>query len=73
MQNKSYSYRDTDNNTYHIEQAANKKWVAIRINAGGHRKFFKQVEPHYDREFVCETLAIIADLHDWDIVNKEVG
>jgi len=44
MPNKPKRYIDPKGNTYHVEQAANKKWVAIRINAGGHRKFFKYCE-----------------------------
>jgi len=68
MPNKPKRYIDPKGNTYHVEQAANKKWVAIRINAGGHRKFFKHVEPHYDKEFVCDSLSVIAGLHDWSVI-----
>ena len=32
------SYTDDDGNTYRVEQASNKKFVTVRINAGGNRK-----------------------------------
>lgn len=32
------AYTDDDGNTYRVEQATNKKFVTVRINAGGNRK-----------------------------------
>lgn len=59
-------YRDTEGNTYGIEQAVrNGRWVVIRTNEGGNRKAAKQLFPVGNPGAVQKALDDHAKLNGW--------
>lgn len=63
------AYADDDGNTYRVEQASNKKFVTVRINAGGNRKLLKLIAPSSTRDNAQRMLDTLAEQSKW----KEVS
>jgi len=63
------AYTDDDGNTYRVEQATNKKFVTVRINAGGNRKRLKIISESSSRENAQKMLDAVAGQAGW----KEVA
>ena len=63
------AYADNDGNTYRVEQASNKKFVTVRINAGGNRKRLKIIAESGSRENAQMMLDAVAGQAGW----KEVA
>ena len=64
----SRRYFDETGNTYHVEQAHNKRWVVMRYNPSNHRKMFKAIAPCRKREEAQLALDVYAECHTWDEV-----
>lgn len=58
-------YMNETGNTYRVERAANKKWLACRYNLNNNRKLFKAVEPRRNRDEVQVALDSVAKLNGW--------
>jgi len=54
------AYLDNEGNTYRVEQASNKKFVTVRINAGGNRKRLKIIAESCSRENAQKMLDAVA-------------
>lgn len=63
------AYSDNDGNTYRVERATNKKFVTVRINAGGNRKRLKIIAESGSRENAQKMLDAVAQQAGW----KEVA
>lgn len=63
------AYTDDDGNTYRVEQATNRKFVTVRINAGGNSKRLKIIAESGSRENAQKMLDAVAEQAGW----KEVA
>lgn len=68
VQMKTYS--DSDGNVYRVEQATNKKFVSVRINAGGNRKLLKLIAPSPTRDNAQRMLDALAEQSKWKEVTQ---
>lgn len=64
------AYSDDDGNTYRVEQASNKKFVTVRINAGGNRKLLKLIAPASTRDNAQRMLGALAEQSKWKEVTQ---
>lgn len=65
---KSCRYLDKSGNTYHVEQAHNKKWVVMRYNMRGHRKLYKNIPPSSRKTDALMMLHKESEHNGWDEV-----
>lgn len=69
MNSETKSYRDSSGNVYRIEQASNKSFVCVRVNASGNRKGMKTMGAHKRAEQAQFELDENAERNGW----KEVA